>query len=550
MTLSNFLIEHKTKLKSTQKLKVRDLDEIEKNTFVAYVDEGQESYDVQIELDTKKNIKNTQCDCEAGGICNHIVALAHFISENKTEKTTLKKAVKKKLSETDQILGTLDNEDLRIWLSEILNKNKELAFVFKNHFNNESLLVDESLIKNTIQESVSAIIGRRKKVETSEVKKIVDNLNVSLKPILDSIFSKFSPENHKLFKILVDVLEEFNYSHYISSTRITKLVENLYDANLKTLYNIKDINEWQTAVQFYIDLIFQDKLYVSDFNFVEKIYEFSKTNEFQKNFVVTILENQFVKLYQNYDENFPLIVFDLASFLLSVFSENGLFEKHQSYFKPRRFQNEFNLLLIQELLKINQTELAEKYCLQQIDGNFKAEYDLPYAKVLISIYKQNNDNQKLADILCNYGKYVYSIENYLFLEKNASTEKFKKYRQAVLTNARYSYQNGNIDAFDFYFELKKIDGKQNDLFEMLHNSNDIEFVNKYKEIAIQLNEIKFVQTVVRMSYYGTKNENSIKEIIDFIVTKIDKANLKLYLKKFKTYYPNSLYFELNNLVNL
>ncbi|WP_432671896.1 hypothetical protein [Flavobacterium sp. SM2513] len=52
MTLTTFLKEHQAKLKTTQKLVVRDLDETSKNVFVAYVDENAKSYDVQLILDS------------------------------------------------------------------------------------------------------------------------------------------------------------------------------------------------------------------------------------------------------------------------------------------------------------------------------------------------------------------------------------------------------------------------------------------------------------------------------------------------------------------
>ncbi|MDI9309156.1 MAG: SWIM zinc finger family protein [Limnohabitans sp.] len=548
MTLNQFITEHKLKLKSAKKLNVRDLDELTKNNFVAYVDDGGKSYDVQLVLDSKKNVKSTSCDCDFGGICSHIIALVAFVSESKNEKPILKKAAKKKLSETDEILETINEETLKIWLSETLNRNKELAFIFKNHFGRNEFIVDENSIKKTIQESITSIIGKRKKIETSEVKKIVDNLNVSLKPILDSIFLKFTPENHNLFKIVVNVLEEFNYTHYITSTRITKLVENLYNAKLKSLFNIKEIEEWQKAVRFYINLIFEDKFYKSDLDFVANAYELSKTNEFQKNFLVKYIEEKYNVLYENFKENFSLLSFEIDSLLLTIFIENGLFKKYLNNFKPRKFQNTYNLLLTQELVNIKQSELAEKYCLEQIAGNLKTDYDLPYVTILIDIYTQNNDTIKLADILCDYGKYIFSISHYNFIRENATTEKFKKYRQAVLTNARYSYQGGNIEAFDFYFEIKKIDGKQNDLFEMLANSHNLAFVNQYKGIAHQLDEIKFLQTVIQTSYYYNKNEGTTKEIIDFILTKTDSSTLKFYLKNSSSYYHNYIHNELINAI--
>lgn len=544
MTLQSFITEHKTKLKTIKKLIVRDLDEIEKNTFVAYVDEGENSFDVQIVFDTKKNIKQTNCDCTEGGTCNHIIALANFIFENKTEKTALKKPTKRKLSETDQLLETLDNESIRIWLSELLNKNKELAFVFKNNFSETVLVVDEILIKKTIQDSISSIIGKRKKVETSEVKKIVDNLNTSLKPILEAIFSKFSIENHHFFKIIIDVLEEFNYSHNFNSTRIIKFVESLYENKLKALFNIKDINEWQKAVQYYMKIVFSEKFYQSDLDFIKKIYDFSKTNEIQKKFVVTTLEELFIIQNQELNENYRL-AFILEEFVLVVFTENDLLKKFQTHFQPRRFQNNHNVLLIQELVKLNQNELAEKYCLAQIEGNYKYDYDLPYVKILISIYKNNNENQKLANILVDYGKYLFSIENYNFIKANAAEERFKKYRQSALTNSRNAFQSGNIEAFDFYYEIKKLDGKPNDLFELLSNAHQLSFVNKYKEIAFNLNENVFITTLLSISIYGSYHNDDLKEIVNYILSKFDKPTLQFYLKNRNYNYYNHIYKELD-----
>lgn len=550
MTLPNFLKDHQSKLKSNKSLIVRDLDETEKNIIVAYVDDGNNSFDVQIVFDSKKNIKQTTCDCENGGICNHIVALAHFISEKKTEKTVLKKVIKKKLSETDLLLEKISNDDLRIWISEILTKNKEFAFVFKNHFVSNTEEVTIATIEKTIQESIASIIGKRKKCETNEVKKIVDALNVSLKPYFNVIFSKVNKENYNLLKHIIFKLEEFNYDYYLTSNRILKLVENLYDLQLKNLFNIKDFEEWQNATRFYLNLIFEEKFFNNELVFIQKIYDFSKANELQKKFIVSALENNFQTLYKDLNEEF-LINFEIESFYLTVFLENNLIEKYIHKFKPRRFKNEHNLVLIHELIKINNTDLSEKYCLQQIDGNYKQEYDIPYVKVLISIYKNKNESQKLANILSDYGKYIYTLEDYLFIKENASIEKFKKYRQSVLTNARYAYQSGNIEAFDFYFEIKKLDGKQNDLFEMLNNSHKLEFVNKYKAIAHQLNEINFIKTITNMSFYGTYYKEDLNEIIDYILTKIEKTNLKFYLKNVRPYFSNPIYSALEgNLYNL
>lgn len=549
MTIQNFLKEHQTKVKATQKLIVRDLDEISKNEIVAYVDEGKESYDVQVVFDNKNNIKITQCDCGLGGICNHIVALIHFIFENKTVKKVIKKPIKKKLTETDSLLETIDNEELRLWFSEILNKNKELAFAFKNKFGNKEIIVDEQQIKQTVQESIASVIGKRKTCETNEVKKIVDALTVSLKPILAVIFSKVNTENDTLLQILINELQTFHYNYYLTSTRVTKFIENLYHEKLKTIFALKNFEEWQKATTYYINLIFSDKIYLNDLTFAENIYKATKENELQRKVVVSHIESQYNLLYKNHKEKFYLLNFEMEHFLIVVFSENHLFEKYHTNFKPKRFQINYNLFLIGELLSCNKLDVAEKYCLEQISNNSNKDYDLPYAKILIEIYKTNKETQKLANILSDFGKYIFKIEDYNFIKEHATEEKFKKYRQAVLTNASYAYQSRDINAFDFYFEIKKLDNKTNDLFDMLKNSHNIEFVNIYKETAHKLDEIKFLKTVLEMSFYYSSKEEIIDEIVNYIIGNVDKVNLKFYLKNIKSYFSNSIYLALEDYLN-
>lgn len=491
-------------------------------------------------MDSKKNIKESSCDCENGGTCNHIIALVQFLAQNKKEKTAIKKPTKRKLSEIDQVLETVDNETLRLWISETLNKKKELAFVFKNNFSNQTVTIDSAFIKKTVKESITSIIGKRKSIETNEVKKIVDVLNIALKPVYDFIFTKVSKENHELFTSLITELEGINYEYYTSSSRINTLIKNISELQLKSIFNLKDVAAWQNAVQFYCNLLFQDNFLILELNLVKNIYDFSKINETQQQFVVTTLEQNYNTLHEKYNEYLFLPVFELNHFLLTVFSENKLFERHLTKFKPRKFQNEHNLLLIFELIKINQLATAEKYCLEQMEENSKSDYDLPYVKFLIQIYKQTNDVHKLGNILSEYGKFIFSIEEYLFIKEHASPEKFKRYRASVMVNARNSYQNGNLDSFNFYFEIKKLDDKRSDLFEMLQNAYNLNFVNDYKEIALKLSEVKFLTLLSKINYISVAERKVAAELIDFVVKNMEREKLIFIIKNLSLYSKNDI----------
>ncbi len=543
MTLDTFLLENKTKLKLTKKLFVRDLDEVEKNTFVAYVDGGKESYDVQIVFDSKKNIISNQCDCEKGGICLHIIALADFINTNRVEKTTVKKSIKRKLSETDQLLETLDNDSLRLWISETLNKNKEVAFLFKNAFATKNVTFDKEFVKTTIKECMFSVIGKRRTIETNEVKKIVDALTVSLKPILDHIYvAPITSSKYKLVSIIADLLEEINYDYYISSVKITRMIESIFENLLKSHFNIKDFEVWKECTFFYFSLLFQEKIKVTDFNFCEKIYAFSESNNVHRKIIANFIENNINDIYTKTQVEFFTFNTDFERFFFKVYVENDLFQNNYSKFRPRRYQNDHNLVLIKELVKINKLELVEKYCNEQINGNVNGKYDMPYVEILVDIFKKTNENKKLANLLAIYGKYIFEIESYLFIKENIPIDQFKKYHNVVQVNARNSYQAGNVQAFIFYYEVKKLNGKSNDIIEMLRNCRHFYFIEKYKEIAIKIDEIKFIQIVLNATLHYNESSEKIESVANFICNSINNDKLKFYLKNIPSYSRNKIYY--------
>jgi uncharacterized Zn finger protein len=64
---------------------VRELEETNKGQFIAFVDDGAESYNVSISIDEKGILKNHTCDCsEAYAYCSHKTAVIHSIYQNET----------------------------------------------------------------------------------------------------------------------------------------------------------------------------------------------------------------------------------------------------------------------------------------------------------------------------------------------------------------------------------------------------------------------------------------------------------------------------------
>lgn len=533
MTTINFLKKiSANQLKLAVKLSVRDLDETEKNSFVAYIDDGSESFDVQLILDTKKNIVSLTCDCKTGENCLHKIALIDFLDKQKTTKKILKKPIKKKSSENDILLEEIDFETLKNWVSNLVNSNKEIAFLFTNEFGQKKNNYDSKEISTIIKTAIQSVIGKRRTIATAEIKKIVDNLNVSLKPVIDFILSStFVEKTHHLIETIVDELIDFESSYYISSVRITRFIENLYDLALKSLYNIKDLDVWKQNVTFYFSLVFNENSFkIYDFELVKKIYSYSEINALQQNFVLQLIEQKFKKLYQskeyqdkNYD--YPIVI---DHFFLTIFIEKNLFETYYGDLKARRFENNYNILLIENLLLINQLQIAEKYCVEQINYNSNPEYDKPYVAFLNIIYDKTNNIKKKATLQAIYSTTDFTIENYSFLKENCSEADFTKYRKQVLINTNYNIQEGDLKALTFYYQILKLEDQTDQLIPLLLKSKNLHFFYKYKEIAFALNPLEFLiaaSAVARYSY----DDNLIEIIATYIYQEIDKEILHNFL---------------------
>ncbi|RVU89601.1 hypothetical protein EH230_12515 [Flavobacterium columnare] len=531
-TLTAFLKENNTKLKEIKKLTVRDLDQLEPNLFVAYVDQKDKSYDVQIRLNSKKQIETTSCDCSDGAICIHIVALADFLKNQTKTTETSKKRILKKQSESDQLLEAISDLDLRIWIADLLNTNKEIAFVFKNKFSKEEIQISEEKLTAVINESIKSIIGKRKTVQTNEVKKIIDTLQISLKPYTDALLQNQTLENLKHINYIAKELWQFYDDYYLNTTRIGTFINKIKETFITNLLLLKDFDLWCERVEDLIAFEITDEKH-THFFYTDKIYKFSKTNELKLAFFLNKLEEK-AKPFLEKKENWSLENFHLKGFVLPIYIEQGMFAKYVKIFKPVKFQNDYNLLLIQALKELGENEKVEKYALDQIANNYYyEEFNIPYVKILDELYRKLEQNDKLALLLARHGKYIFSLNNYELIKKYAPSEDFKKYRQALLTNATNAIVSGNLEAFELYYQLKKDEGKQDFLFDILNKTNSYTIFNQYKEDAFKMSEMKFLKALCNIRNSSLYEKKEVNEIVQFIIKNYDEKQLEFYLKQFR-----------------
>lgn len=193
--------------KSAAKSTVRESDEEQPGRFVAYVDEGEASYDVVLELDADREPLSGSCDCDAKKPCRHMAALLLFVNEGKkvTTKVAPNKAKKKKQKPAEALLETVDNVALREWLGEVLGRNKELELAFTSRFRPANSAISPADVTRISDDAIKSILGRARHVDPSQLKRILKLWKDLHNPIVERYRS--APAEEAAFEPLNAVVE-------------------------------------------------------------------------------------------------------------------------------------------------------------------------------------------------------------------------------------------------------------------------------------------------------------------------------------------------------
>lgn len=214
-------------------------------------------------------------------------------------------------------------------------------------------------------------------------------------------------------------------------------------------------------------------------------------------------------------------------------------------FRPTRFQNEYNINLIDNLIQIKQYELAENYCKEQINGNYKEVYNHPYYKKLEDIYIKTNQTEALTHLYLKIGLFIYDFNIYLHLKAHLNKVDFYKFQIYVTDKVKEQAKYGNLDAFDYYFQLKKEQNKALDILELFKSISNLDLIYKYFETAISLNVDLFLNNLLNAPIYEYNNsEEKIILVSNKLIDLISELDIKKALKNFKGYYFNDIYMHL------
>lgn len=500
LTLKNYATTlAKELLKLAAKNTTRECDELEKGYYVAYVDEGAESFDVSITILKNGEIKEASCDCTNNQhFCRHKAALLmHIAGEKKVKKQVTPKA---KVSKSDPLLDDAALHELKDWIRNVLQKNPDLELAFIHHFTaKHRQFTPEEIVKIT-QDAVKAVVKNKKNLDPSLLKKIIDLWTELHAPIIAQYQADAINESQFLnFHTLLECCLRINEGLITNSKKITGYVDALLKKCVETVSDIYDETGWNTATGYYINQI-RDNNEIR-FHYLQHLQNIiSISPEPRRNLLIDTLMSQYSKTALNhisFSAAYTQLVFNMAV-------QYSLFEKYYTVFNPIEWSNSYNEKLIESLIEIKQYKRAEDYCLKQIAGNYKEEYNIPYLIFLKGIYTINNNENGMADVLKQLFPYTFNFDDYLYIfTRMKDEEEKKKWRSKMLSRARNAYRSYNTIATEFCFRLADHEKKYTKMIEYIDGYTRYHLILTYFEPMVLTDKARLLKALLyKTDEYG------------------------------------------------
>jgi len=496
LTLKNYETTlSKDLLSSAKKNKVRECDETEKGHFVAYVDDGLNSFDVLLMVTAAGEIKQHTCDCDNPiSFCTHKAALLiHIATDEKPKKTTIK--ARKKESKAEALLADAGPNELKDWVRALVAKNKDIELSFIHHFSVKEQVTPDEVTKTTL-DTVKAVIGNKKAVDLTQLKKLVDLWAEMHEPVIAHYRANITDEKSFLnFHTVADSCLAFRISTETGSNKISKFVETILQKSQEPINNLYNEEGWDKAVGYFISQVIGGVTGIRAHYLVHlyNIIGFSSTERKLK--IVNLLAAQFGKSKPQDTGSYV----SWCEFVFQLVDQYGLFTKYHQLFKPLYYRNDYNLRLIDLLIENNHLETAEKYCRAQIKNNAREDFSVPYFQHLKQIYIIQHDDKNLTDVLAVLFPYTFQLEDFLRISAAMPAEEHKKWRTKMLSRARNASHYHGSPAITFCFELMDQEKSYRKMIDYIESYTPYSLILKYFEPMVQTEKNKLLEKLLSKS---------------------------------------------------
>lgn len=541
--------------KKAEKFPLREVEETEKGHWVAFADDGDESYDVQITI-VKGEVIAHSCDCgklDAKGFCPHQLALLLHLSAKKSP--TAKPATKRKVKEDplSNLINQVEYDDLKAWVKEVLHLQKDLAIAFTNRFGAQPVDYTHHDIQKITDDAVKSVVKNKKKIDHSELKKILLLWKEVHQPIINTYLSHItSVDKIEILSGLMVSVDKWHHTFNINSTKISIYKKDLLAKTIQTLYDIENEESWKTIISAYFKEGYKsDNPAAMDWLVFLAHLSLLETRLLRQNFILDGFKQKYIATKSKpgniLSSWFTQLVFNMYK---SCKRQADCIE----WINYIPYENGFNLELIDALIENGFDKRAESLCRDVMKSNSQDVYNIPYLARLARLFKKEpRQSAKLFAVLMQMLPHAGDLEDFLIIKneyfKN-NEEAFKKWRTKIMTSLghqmRYSMHDTHL-----YFDILHSEGKYLKMMEKIRDIRSLEIAVKFFDTLYKLDKNRLLKELSYVSATfdgGEKSETffpllAAKIKANYTATEIKKLLLKtddFWKKDFVRYYEDTM----------
>jgi SWIM zinc finger len=522
--------------------KVREFDEESIGNFVAFVDDGTESYDVNIVLDDKQNITKHSCDCKEEYLyCAHQIAVLYQLQLG-AKSTAIKIPKAKKKTSSELLLETLSQEAIITFLSEAFANDKILELKFVQHFASADVKISLVDAQKNLDIARKTIVKAKKKIEKSELTQIVNLCNPILQNFLKQTNADITIANIKDYSELINYYDTMLNTFNINSNLPEKTIEKI---SVEKFNFIDKVSE--PALKDAIKLVTIQSIFTDGGYKYKQLKAFvAYLNTLPNEEIISLLH--LLKLEIRNESSSAKGFANLQEYILPIVAKKELFIHFKTDFITELNNNTYNQLLIEELMLINEWQMAETYCLKIISTNYQDQFNIFYCKKLVEIYTAQNKKEKVLTYKMKICIAQPVYEDYEYVVANLQSPEVKKDFLKQM-NATISRNSHDLDYDLFYSKVLVEQGNFSLLFNRLENTNTLlHFINCFTPL-FKNNPKKLLQILLaRQKPYSWhirkeehKDENYYNEICDLVM---NNYSPQLFLDVYKENLKKNKVFDL------
>lgn len=500
------------------KFPIREAEEMEKGHWVAFADDGGESYDVHITL-AKGEVTMHSCDCgkyDRNGYCLHQLGLMIWLGEKDPGKVKRVKVAPKakKGEEWMKLLESTDHCELKTWLAEVFRAQKDLALAFQQKFGEtpETFTIED--IRRINMEAIKSVVKNRKNIDASELGKIIALWKTGHEKIVQYCLKNLAdPTAYQLFEQLVEEIALCYNPRAMTWKKVNVYLKQLVSQLVKPMFGLVNDELWERLINNILKMAFSRKAnsWLLWMGLVEEIAEL-ETRENKVSFILDGFRKQMQEISGHYMEN------AIAKRVWNLYQKLGRTAECLPWINQLSFDRDFNLALVDACLEHGLTEKAENICQTFIKTSINKQYELHFLIRLKYIYaSEPKKRRELHQVLLALLHELPEFEDYLILEKEyfGTNQAALKKWQTNLLKRLGDMMEGSYEMGDVFCQICIHHKLAEKAFQTISTSHSFVFALQYFNEFYALDRVGFLKTMlsIHTSYYNMdENEDVVPDL--------------------------------------